>query len=358
MALTQGSPLPDVTVTQTSATTAPEYYTGYLSDIAKAGQGQLATAQANPEAMVAGFSDLQKQAFQAAPGALTQYQGTLGTAADAAKAAGTAIGASDIGAFYNPYQKNVIDALREEQSINTMRSTLPALKAAFAGTGGFGGRGYTTQAGQTLADLNRNLLTQEAQLQAAGYDKALQAALQQKQLQTGAAQAGTALGTAQQQAAISGLEEQSKLGGIQQAQEQAVINAPLTTATNVANLIKGYTVPTSTSQTYKGPLPGAYSASPLSQIAGLGTLFAAGAGGTSAASGALDALSKLVGKFTNPKDTSGASLIANTANAGESGYGWKYYSDGTAIDPSGNYYYQGDLVYSQPQAADFVATEE
>ena len=286
MALTQGSPLPDVTVTQTSATTAPEYYTGYLSDIARAGQGQLSTAVSNPSAMVAGFSDLQKSAISNAPEALTRYQTPLGTAAEAAKSAATGVGAGDISAFYNPYTSNVIDALRTEQQTNIMRNTLPALKAAFAGSGGFGGRGYTTTAGQTLADLNRNLLTQEAQLQSAGFDKALQAALQQKQIQTGAAQAGTALGTAEQNAAVAGLEEQSKLGGIQQAQEQAVINAPLTTASNVANLIKGYTVPTSTEQIYKGPLPGAYSASPLSQIAGLGTLFAAGASGTSPVKGA------------------------------------------------------------------------
>jgi len=71
------------------------------------------------------------------------------------------------------------------------------------------------------------------------------------------------------------------LGGQEQALRQAKINAPLTTATNAAQLLRGYTVPTSTAQEYKGPLPGAYSASPLQQIAGLGALFASGAGGTS-----------------------------------------------------------------------------
>jgi len=37
-------------------------------------------------------------------------------------------------------------------------------------------------------------------------------------------------------------------------------------------------------------------------------------------------------------DTSG--LTVN-----DPGYGWTYYTDGTAIDPSGNYYYQGELVW-------------
>lgn len=38
--------------------------------------------------------------------------------------------------------------------------------------------------------------------------------------------------------------------------------------------------------------------------------------------------------------------ISNTALPGEPGYGWKYYSDGTAVAPSGSYYYQGQQVWS------------
>lgn len=38
--------------------------------------------------------------------------------------------------------------------------------------------------------------------------------------------------------------------------------------------------------------------------------------------------------------------IANTALPGQEGYGWQYYSDGTAIGPDGRYYYQGTEVYN------------
>lgn len=38
--------------------------------------------------------------------------------------------------------------------------------------------------------------------------------------------------------------------------------------------------------------------------------------------------------------------IANSALPGEPGYGWRYFSDGTVIDPAGNYYSNGVLVYS------------
>lgn len=38
--------------------------------------------------------------------------------------------------------------------------------------------------------------------------------------------------------------------------------------------------------------------------------------------------------------------IENTALPGDEAYGWKYYSDGTAISPGGEYYYQGEEVWS------------
>jgi hypothetical protein len=39
-------------------------------------------------------------------------------------------------------------------------------------------------------------------------------------------------------------------------------------------------------------------------------------------------------------------LITNPAEEGQPGYGWQYYSDGTVIDPAGNYYRDGQLIWS------------
>jgi hypothetical protein len=39
------------------------------------------------------------------------------------------------------------------------------------------------------------------------------------------------------------------------------------------------------------------------------------------------------------------SEIPNPANPGQTGYGWKYYENGTAISPDGKYYKDGQLVY-------------
>lgn len=38
--------------------------------------------------------------------------------------------------------------------------------------------------------------------------------------------------------------------------------------------------------------------------------------------------------------------ISNTALPGQTGYGWRYFSDGTAIDPNGNYYLKGAPIYT------------
>jgi hypothetical protein len=61
----------------------------------------------------------------------------------------------------------------------------------------------------------------------------------------------------------------------------------------------------------------------------------------------------LAKKLSDPTNVSYTTEIANTAGVNDPGYGWKYYSDGTTIDPSGNYYYQGDLIYSNPDATDW-----
>jgi hypothetical protein len=75
---------------------------------------------------------------------------------------------------------------------------------------------------------------------------------------------------------LTGNQALQQAGAQQQALEQAKINAPLTQATNVANLLRGYQVPTGTTQTYSGPMAGVYGASPLSQLTSLGALVGSG----------------------------------------------------------------------------------
>jgi len=281
MSLTQGAALPDVTVKQTAATTAPDYYTNYLSNLATTGQAQVTGAVTDPSKMVAGFGELQNAVLQAAPSTLQAYATPLqageATAADVAKG----VGGQQIANFMNPYTANVTDEMARLQQQNIQRNIMPQLKAGFVGTGGLGGQRYANALGQTSADLQSNLLGAQTGALQQGYKDAVNAALQQAQIQNQAALTQGQLANIEATAGQSALKTGMDLGGQEQALRQAEINAPLTTATNAAQLLRGYTVPTSTAQEYKGPLPGAYAASPLQQIAGLGALFASGAGGTS-----------------------------------------------------------------------------
>ena len=65
------------------------------------------------------------------------------------------------------------------------------------------------------------------------------------------------------------------VGAQQQALDQARINSPLVQATNASALMRGYTIPTSTTEKYSGPAA-AYGPSPLAQISGLGSLLGSG----------------------------------------------------------------------------------
>jgi hypothetical protein len=245
--------------------------------------------------------------------------------------------------YMNPYLQSSLnpqlEEARRQSNISEQQNKAAMTKAGAFGGGrgailtaenqrnlgtnlaGITGKGYdtayTNAMGQFNADQARNMQAQQASeqskqfgagqgmtaaQQAAQYGQAANQASEQsrqfgadlglKGLQTGlqAAQTQGNLANIGATAGQSALKTGMELGGVQQALDQAKINAPLTTATNAAQLLRGFTVPTGTSQEYKGPLPGAYAASPLSQIAGLGTLFASSAGGQSAAQGLLKAL--------------------------------------------------------------------
>lgn len=282
MALTQGSPLPAVDTTTTQATQAPEYYTGYLTDLAQAGQKAINT---DPTKLVAGFSDLQTKGFQDVPVAADSYKPGLQAAQTTIGDVSKGLTSERINALMNPYTTNVVDEMARLQQQNLQRNVMPGLKAAFAGTGSSGSQRFANATGQTLADMQANLTGQQQGALSAGYQQALQAALQNLQLQNQAAVTQGNLAGQEQTLGLTGANAKLNAGAQQQALEQAKIDAPLKQATNAAQLLRGYTVPTATTQKYRGPMPGAYSASPLQQLAGMAALFASGANGTSAVEG-------------------------------------------------------------------------
>lgn len=273
----QGVVAPDVNTTKTTGTTAPQYYTDYLTDIASAGKSAMGR---DPSQMVAPLTNLQNQGYAAVPGAATAYQPGLASAQQTAGMAAQGMSPEAIQSFMNPYTSNVVDEMGRLQQQNVQRNLMPQLKAGFVGTGGLGGQRYANAMGQTAADLQSTLTGQQYGALSSGYKDALQAAYNQANLQNQVAQTQGTLAEREQTLGLTGAGALTKSGAEQQAYQQSIIDAPLKTAANAAALMKGYTIPTTSTETYKGPMPGAYGASPLSQMVGLGSLIGSGVADT------------------------------------------------------------------------------
>tara|TARA_R110000822_G_scaffold54201_5_gene139067 strand:- start:2377 stop:3429 length:1053 start_codon:yes stop_codon:yes gene_type:complete len=258
--LLQGSPLPNITTTQKTTTTAPDWYNNYLSGLSTAGQAAVDAGG------VAGASGLQTLAYEAAPTAINAGKDTLGQATDVATGAA---GALNTDQYMNPYMTGVVDEIGRLGQKNFTDILAPNAVAGAAGSGQFGSRRGMQVYGDVARDSARATSGLQATALQSGYDNAIKAALQKQQNET---QAANVLGTLSGQEytqSVGGLNVLSGLGAQQQATEQAKLNYPMTAQQNYANILRGYTVPTTQTQSYTGPIPGAYSNSPLSQIAGI-----------------------------------------------------------------------------------------
>ena len=264
-----GTVAPSVDTTKTTATNAPAAYTNYLNNLAQVGTTALNVA---PNNLVAPLTAMQNQGYAAVPGAATAYKPELAAAEQTAGDVAGGISQSDINQFMNPYTSNVVNEMGRLQQQNIQRNVMPQLKAGFVGSGGLGGQRYANATGQTMADMQSNLTGQQYGALSSGFQNSVQNALNQGQLQNQAAITQANLAGQEQQLGLSGAGAMTKAGAEQQAFEQAKIDAPLKQATNAAALMRGYQVPTSVSETYHGPMAGVYGQSPLSQVAGLGTL--------------------------------------------------------------------------------------
>jgi hypothetical protein len=257
----QGSPLPALTSVTQTGTTAPEFYTNYLQDIANLGQAGVQMGG------VAGMSPLQMQAMQMAPTAAFSGMGTMGTGADLATASGTTAAHQLVNQYMNPYQQNVVNEMARLQDQNIRESIMPALKGAAGAMGSFGSKRQFDATGQTLRDMQLNLLGRQQEALQSGYTNAMNAAQADLSRQLTAGQALGTLGGQQQTAATSGLSTLSKLGAEEQAQAQRMLDYPMESAQAFSKLLQGYTIPVTTTQQEVGSK--AYTGSPLAQITGL-----------------------------------------------------------------------------------------
>jgi len=261
--LFQGDPLPDVTTTTQTQATAPEFYTNYLQDIANLGQNAV------QQGGVAGFSPLQQQAFQMAPDVAFSGAGSLGAASQLMGQAGATTMPDVVADYMNPYTRGVVDEMGRLQQRSIQENILPNLGAAAAGSGQFGSRRQAQVTGNSLRDLQSDLLGKQMQALQSGYSEAGKFAQQDLTRALQAGQGFTQLGQEQQQLGLGGLKALSEYGGQQQALGQKMLDYPMAQTQAFSQLMRGYQMPTGQIQQQTGPQAGAYSNSPLSQISGL-----------------------------------------------------------------------------------------
>jgi hypothetical protein len=317
MSITQGSPLPDITKTTTTTQTAPDYYTNYLTDLGKVGQGALKTTAAQG---IAAYDPLQTQGYGALPAAADAYKTGLTaagvTAADAAKG----ITPERIKALMNPYTTDVVKEMERLSQQNVQRNLLPSLRAGFVGSGGLGSQRYAGALGQSLADVQSNLTGQQYGALSKGYEGALKAAIDEMTGQTAASRAQAEIAGKEQELGLTGAQALTKAGAEKQKYEQSKLDFPLNQATNVSGLLRGYQVPISDVKKFVGPEAGAYQQSPLATATGL-----LGVLGSAAAGTAGSRLQSLWSKFFSGgiTDAEAAELISSVGpvDSAESGAG-------------------------------------
>ena len=149
MSFLQGEALPNITTTQGQTTTAPSWYTDYLSNLAQ--QGSTAAANAN----YVGAQPLQQQAFTNVAQNVGNYQPGLTAATNLAEAAGqgSALAAANpylqaasqtapsvIGNYMNPYTQNVVSEIGRLGQQNIAQNLAPGATAGAVGSGQFGSR--------------------------------------------------------------------------------------------------------------------------------------------------------------------------------------------------------------------------
>lgn len=293
MSWMQGDPLPSIETTKDVETTGPEWYTDYLQSLAGAGAQYV---DQTGQDLVAPMTYGQEQMYARAPSALSGYEAPI-TGAQTALSGLTDIDlyGDYMSGMMDKYEQDVVDEMARQQQVNLQRYLMPTLKGGFVGAGGLGGQRYAGALGQMGADVEASLLGQQAQLRQKGFGDIMNAALRQAEVERGAASDLGTMAGIESQAAEREMRTLSDLYETEREIEQQRRLAPLTAAKSAADIFANLKVPSTVSETAFGPIPGAYSTSPLSQIAGLGTLFAAGTGGTSAIEGFGDFIGAIPG---------------------------------------------------------------
>ncbi|MGA1013373.1 hypothetical protein [Vulcanococcus sp.] len=247
--LSEGAQIPEgsaLKATQ-SETVLPPWYTDFAQQLMANQQALMQRPyETAPMPRVAGFSDLQQQAFAAVPGAANAYQaplqqatqatqglmGQTGAAAAQPYAQQAAQQATNLEGYMNPYQQAVVDRIAQLGQRNLSENILPQIEGRYvqAGQLGFGARdgagtpsGMMTDVARAVRGTQEAVLAEQSGALQAGYTQAQQAA--QADLARQAQLASTMGGLAGQDVSrgLAGAEQLAGLG--EQAQTLGLTGA-------------------------------------------------------------------------------------------------------------------------------------
>lgn len=318
--LFQGAPLPSTVSTTQTQDTVPSYYSNYLQNIANLGE------QAVGAAGVAGFSPLQQQALQMAPELSFAGSGTLGQAAQLAAASGSTAAPELVGGYMNPYQKSVVDEMGRLTQRNVQENIMPALGGAAVSTGQFGSKRQADITGQTLRDIQADLMGRQAQALQTGYDTATKAAQADLLRQQQAGQTLQNIGQQQFATGTGGLKSLFGMGAAEQALGQTEMDYPMVVAQNYAKLFGTPNIPTGKTEQRIAPgQQSQYGLSGLAQVASLASVLQAISKGE---------IPNVAGSAVTPGKKSGGSIhhdVVPHNAAYHDGYGNYYDADGYLV---------------------------
>ena len=322
MSITQGSALPDITQTTTTAQATPEYYTDYLSDLSDAGQTAMARTS---DQIIAGYDPLQDLGYSGVEDAAGSYKTELTSAQSNIGDVAGGLDMARITEFMDPYRTNVVDEMARLSQQNVQRNLLPMMKGAFVGTGNLGSQRYAGALGQSLADIQASLTGQQYGALSKGYQSALEAALKEMDTRGTASARQAEMAGLEQELGLTGSEALRQAGAERQAYEQSLLDAPLRTAQESSKLMQGFQIPTTTTETFVGPKAGLYEMSDLQQVLGvlsvLGAIKPGGQSGQSILGSIFDYIPKL-GNMFEGVDLSGVEFdpILETIDLDAEGY--------------------------------------
>jgi hypothetical protein len=250
MSFFQGGALPNVTETQTSKENAPDWYTNTVTSLSNVGQDYL---KKTPDQLVAGYDPLQTQGYEKVAGAAGAYQPGLASATTTANAAAAGITPERLQQLMNPYTSSVVQELARQSGNALQRDILPQITGGFVGSGALGSSRYAGALGQAMTDASANLAGEQGKLLSSGYNNAVEALLKEQQNLTQAGKLQGDLATSAQTLGLNESEALRKAGAEKQKYEQQKLEAPLTAASNVAGLLRGYQIPKDTTQTTVKP---------------------------------------------------------------------------------------------------------